>query len=77
MAGTPYPYGIDPIWQLAQNKIVFMNSFKMKSSVILGVIQMVFGLVLALFNHRYFNDQVRFLVGLSTLKQFLLDFYHL
>ena len=56
---TPYPYGMDPIWQLSQNKIVFMDSFKMKGSVVLGVFQMCFGLSLAFLNHRYFNDNVR------------------
>jgi len=57
---TPYPYGMDPIWQLSQNKIVFMNSFKMKASVVLGVVQMCFGLSLSFFNHRYFNDHVSY-----------------
>lgn len=54
----PYPYGMDPIWQLSSNKIVFIDSFKMKGSVILGVTHMCFGLVLAYFNHRHFNDHV-------------------
>jgi len=53
-----YPYGMDPMWQLATNKIMFIDSFKMKSSVILGVVQMCFGLVLSFLNHKYFGDEV-------------------
>ena len=33
-----------------------MNGLKMKQAVILGVIQMIFGLVLQLLNHLHFGD---------------------
>ena len=41
-SGTPYPIGLDPIWQLAENKITFTNSVKMKFAIIIGIIQMGF-----------------------------------
>lgn len=50
-----YPFGMDPIWALAKNKIIFQNSFKMKISIILGVIHMLFGLFIGLSNHIRFK----------------------
>ncbi|XP_076652323.1 V-type ATPase subunit a family protein Vha100-1 isoform X1 [Halictus rubicundus] len=55
----PYPIGIDPVWQLADNKIIFLNSYKMKISIIFGVIHMLFGVVVGLWNHLYFKRKLK------------------
>jgi hypothetical protein len=38
---SPPGFGVDPIWGIAENKLGFQNSFKMKISIIIGVCQMV------------------------------------
>ncbi|XP_021120145.1 V-type proton ATPase 116 kDa subunit a isoform X2 [Heterocephalus glaber] len=65
----PYPFGIDPIWSLATNHLSFLNSFKMKMSVILGVTHMAFGVVLGIFNHVHFGQGHRLL--LETLPELI------
>ncbi|XP_026679578.1 V-type proton ATPase 116 kDa subunit a-like [Diaphorina citri] len=54
----PYPFGLDPIWQLSENKIVFLNTYKMKISIIIGVIHMLFGVSLSFFNNTYFKRRL-------------------
>eukprot|EP00906_Rhabdomonas_costata_P025020 RCo035855 len=54
--GSPYAFGVDSDWAEAENKLEFMNGLKMKMAVILGVAQMIWGLVLQLLNHIYFKD---------------------
>jgi len=59
--GTPYPFGIDPVWQISTNKIVFLNSFKMKISIIIGVLHMMFGVLMSFWNNKYFGKTVNIL----------------
>ncbi|GAB6031885.1 hypothetical protein CHUAL_010281 [Chamberlinius hualienensis] len=69
--GYPYPFGIDPIWQLSTNSLTFLDSYKMKLSVILGVVHMMFGVCLSCFNFIHFGEYSSVLVELLPQVIFL------
>jgi len=55
-----YPFGLDPQWHMVPNELTFVNSFKMKLSVLLGVTQMTAGIALKWSNAIYFKDDLTF-----------------
>ncbi|KAH8334522.1 V-type proton ATPase 116 kDa subunit a1 [Drosophila kikkawai] len=79
-----YPFGMDPIWQLADNKIIFLNTFKMKLSIIVGVLHMIFGVCMSVVNFVYYRKyasifleflpQVLFLMLLFGYMVFMMFF---
>ena len=48
-----YKFGLDPVWMISNNELAFINSLKMKFSVIIGVFQMTLGIVLKGINSIY------------------------
>ena len=68
-ASCVYPFGLDPKWYVASNELAFFNSLKMKTSVILGVIHMLFGIFLRGMNSIYFGAKADFF--LEFIPQFV------
>jgi len=56
-----YPIGVDPYWYAARNELTYMNSLKMKLSVIFGVSQMALGVIMKAFNNVHFNKPIDFI----------------
>ncbi|KAI6202062.1 V-type proton ATPase subunit a [Aphelenchoides besseyi] len=54
----PYLIGVDPIWNIANNRLNFLNSMKMKASVIIGIAQMILGVMLSFINAGFFGSIV-------------------
>jgi V-type H+-transporting ATPase subunit a len=80
----PYPFGIDPIWHGTKTELPFLNSLKMKMSILIGVVHMNLGILMSLYNNVYFRDtlstlcefipQIIFLNGLFGYLSFLIVF---
>jgi len=77
-----YAFGVDPVWSISSDQLTYMNSLKMKLSVIIGISQMTFGLFLRLSNdiheRNYLNiwtefiPQLMFLVSFFNYMQFII-----
>ncbi|XP_010431861.1 PREDICTED: V-type proton ATPase subunit a3 [Camelina sativa] len=53
-----YPFGLDPVWHGTRSELPFLNSLKMKMSILLGVSQMNLGIIMSYFNARFFKSSV-------------------
>eukprot|EP00392_Amoebophrya_sp_AT5.2_P002223 g2228.t1 len=71
--GGPYPFGVDPAG--ASNELNFMNSMKMKISVLLGVAHMVLGLLLRLANVLYERSRIDFCFEFVPMMLFMVAFF--
>ncbi|KAH3743005.1 vacuolar proton ATPase [Pelomyxa schiedti] len=55
-----YEFGIDCTWKGADNELYFYNSFKMKLSIVFGVVQMTVGIFLNALNFIHFRKWLSF-----------------
>ncbi|RWR81381.1 V-type proton ATPase subunit a3-like protein [Cinnamomum micranthum f. kanehirae] len=53
-----YPFGVDSKWHGSRSELPFLNSLKMKMSILLGVAQMNLGIFLSYFNGKYFGNNL-------------------
>ncbi|XWS67853.1 hypothetical protein CRYUN_Cryun04dG0040400 [Craigia yunnanensis] len=53
-----YPFGVDPAWHGSRSELPFLNSLKMKMSILLGVAQMNLGIILSYFNATFFGNSL-------------------
>ncbi|KAF4661246.1 H(+)-transporting V0 sector ATPase subunit a [Perkinsus chesapeaki] len=71
----PYPFGIDPSWHGATNELLFMNSLKMKLSVLFGVVQMLLGVCLKFSNSVYHRNWTDFIFECIPQLAFMVCFF--
>eukprot|EP00252_Welwitschia_mirabilis_P011263 TRINITY_DN2534_c0_g1_i1.p1 TRINITY_DN2534_c0_g1~~TRINITY_DN2534_c0_g1_i1.p1 ORF type:complete len:818 (-),score=151.87 TRINITY_DN2534_c0_g1_i1:210-2663(-) len=53
-----YPFGVDPTWHGSRNELTFLNSLKMKLSIIIGVAQMNLGIIMSFCNAKFFHNSL-------------------
>ncbi|KAJ9704218.1 hypothetical protein PVL29_002676 [Vitis rotundifolia] len=53
-----YPFGVDPAWHGSRSELPFLNSLKMKMSILIGVAQMNLGIILSYFNAKFFQNSL-------------------
>ncbi|KAK8647980.1 hypothetical protein V6N13_128744 [Hibiscus sabdariffa] len=53
-----YPFGVDPAWHGSRTELPFLNSLKMKMSILLGVAQMNLGIILSYCNAIFFGSSL-------------------
>jgi V-type H+-transporting ATPase subunit a len=70
-----YPFGLDPKWNVASNELTFINSLKMKLSVILGIFQMCMGIFLKGMNAVYFGSTLDFVFEFIPQLVFMLSLF--
>ncbi|SCD22393.1 vacuolar proton translocating ATPase subunit A, putative [Plasmodium ovale] len=56
----PYIFGFDSKWLGADNELTYINSFKMKFSIIIGFVHMTFGVIIKGFNALHFKKKIDF-----------------
>ncbi|KAH1224519.1 V-type proton ATPase subunit a3 [Glycine max] len=67
-----YPFGVDPVWHGTRSELPFLNSLKMKMSILLGVAQMNLGIVMSYFNAIFFrNSFIPQMIFLNSLFGYL------
>eukprot|EP00026_Physarum_polycephalum_P003104 Phypoly_transcript_03113.p1 GENE.Phypoly_transcript_03113~~Phypoly_transcript_03113.p1 ORF type:complete len:597 (+),score=88.24 Phypoly_transcript_03113:218-2008(+) len=59
--GKVYPFGVDPVWKGAPNELDYYNSFKMKLSILLGIIQMSLGIFLSCLNYMQEKQPMKYI----------------
>ncbi|XP_047325137.1 V-type proton ATPase subunit a3-like [Impatiens glandulifera] len=53
-----YPFGVDPVWHGTRSELPFLNSLKMKMSILIGVAQMNLGIILGYYNAKFFKNEI-------------------
>eukprot|EP00250_Pteridium_aquilinum_P011093 c19833_g1_i2 orf=605-2590(+) len=55
---SPYWFGVDPVWHGSSSELPFLNSLKMKMSILIGVAQMNLGIALSYYNAKFFRNEL-------------------
>ncbi|KAJ3669145.1 hypothetical protein LUZ60_011095 [Juncus effusus] len=54
----PYPFGVDPSWYGSRSELPFLNSLKMKMSILFGISQMNLGILLSYFDAKFHGNSL-------------------
>jgi len=71
-----YAFGVDPVWAISSQQLMYMNSLKMKMSVCVGITQMTFGLFIKLSNHIHEGDYLSIFGEFVPQLLFMMCFFN-